>query len=111
VNLRVYCKRAIPGYAPAVRYKYAEKVIDVKQAVQASVKFAESTLGPERAQQMLVEEVERPEDRGNWVITLSLPVPLSLQVFGRKEDKEYKTFVVDAETGEVKSMKIRQLAA
>ncbi|MGA3025152.1 MAG: hypothetical protein ABSF98_10300 [Bryobacteraceae bacterium] len=81
-------------------------MIDVKQAVQASVRFAESILGPERAQQMLVEEVEYAEDRVSWVITLSLPAG-GLQVFG----KEYKTFVVDAETGEVRSMKIRQLAA
>jgi hypothetical protein len=55
---------------------------------------------------MLVEEVEYAEDRVSWVITLSLPAG-GLQVFG----KEYKTFVVDAETGEVRSMKIRQLAA
>ncbi|MGA2182044.1 MAG: hypothetical protein ABSH47_03380 [Bryobacteraceae bacterium] len=83
-------------------------MIDVKQAVQASARFAESILGPERAQQMLVEEVERPEDRGSWVITLSLPASGLAIIRG---EKEYKTFVVDGETGEVLSMKIRQLAA
>lgn len=88
-------------------------MIDIKQAVQASVKFAESILGPERAQQMLVEEVEGSniDGRQAWVITLSLPSndlgPLaSLTSLAR----EYKRFAVDKETGEVLSMRIRQLA-
>ncbi len=68
-----------------------------------------------------LEEVELSEDKHSWLITLSYDLPLknrsqleellsspisSKKVFFRRE---YKLFKVNSETGEVESMKIRQV--
>ena len=60
------------------------------------------------ASDILLEEVERDKEGPNdvWLITLSVPGRAGLSVLGR----DYKRFVVRGDTGEVVSMKIRELA-
>jgi hypothetical protein len=63
-----------------------------------------------------VEEVEKSSDDRQWSITLSYlrkPSSLSQMIGGSSLPKErvYKDFNVDAETGEVRSMRIRQIHA
>ncbi len=85
-------------------------MIPVQEAVKKAVAFAEDMLEPSRTASILLEEVESAAFRGKdaWEITLSLrdPNPLSFAA-----NRQYKTFTIDAETGEVLSMKIRQLSS
>lgn len=52
----------------------------------------------------VIEETELSDDERYWFITLSY---LMASTFGIRQ-KEYKVFKVDAYTGEVRSMKIRE---
>jgi hypothetical protein len=55
-----------------------------------------------------IEEAELSEDERYWLITLSYYVTgAGLEAMLRR--KEYKLFRVDASTGEVRSMKIREV--
>lgn len=106
-------------------------MVSVKQAVESAAAFAASTLGPERTAGLQLEEVElgKHADRDAWQITLSMMRPnpftadLPRSLAGAAADslrslagaspyapRDYKTFFVDRETGEVLSMKIRELA-
>jgi hypothetical protein len=93
-------------------------MVDLKDAVTNAVAFARSVLERDRVKDLLVEEVERSTKAGRdiWLITLSLPKTgnelraLFSPLNNRQTDREYKTFAVDAETGEVLSMKIRDLS-
>jgi hypothetical protein len=61
----------------------------------------------------LIEEVEFNADRHHWLITLSFPVksePQSLSnLLQPKIERKYKIFEINAENGNVESMKIRTL--
>jgi hypothetical protein len=63
-------------------------------------------------QDIRLEEVELTDDKDYWLITLGYDLPdkfkgaLGLEVFRR----EYKLFRVNAQTGEVESMKIRSVS-
>ena len=94
-------------------------MVSVKEAVAKAIEFAVSVLGPDRTSDLRLEEVEKTKLNGDdsWSITLSMLEPqtttieLSEQltrVFG-KGPREYKTFTVDSQTGNVLSMKIREL--
>ena len=60
-----------------------------------------------------LEEVELTDDKNYWLITLGYELPdkfkgvLGLQEFRR----EYKLFRINAQTGEVESMKIRSVSS
>ncbi len=84
-------------------------MIPVKQAVAHAVDYAQEMLG-DRAQGVLLEEVESAGTSGNetWLITLSMPRRDVFAAFSTA--REYKTFAVSKDTGEVISMKMRQLA-
>ena len=94
-------------------------MVTVKDAVGMAIEFAQSVLGSSRTVDLRLEEVESIKVNGDdaWSITLSMPEPqtvsnLSTQLaaaFG-KGPREYKTFTVNAATGQVLSMKIRELA-
>jgi hypothetical protein len=84
-------------------------MITVKQAVTNAINFAQGILEPGRTSYMRLEEVDRGEVDGKdvWLITFSMEAVTNLVgLMGR----DYKTFTVDGETGEVLSMRIRQLA-
>lgn len=81
---------------------------DIKTAVNNARKFL-SDLFPERAKDILLEEVE--QSGGNWRVTLSFP-GRELSLFGNaipNQRREYKTVELDGATGEPKSVRIRVL--
>jgi hypothetical protein len=79
-------------------------MISVKDAAQRAAEFARVTL-EHRADDLQLEEVEIDQVMSRWHITLSMS---SLPAWGTA--RKYKTFTVDGNTGEVLSMKIRELA-
>ena len=92
--------------------------IDVRAAVKATLiyfKLLQDLMGGE-TKNLRLEEVELSEDEKFWFITLGYNVsnsvtnhPLETLGVGIVENREYKIFKVNAETGEVESMKIRKL--
>lgn len=92
-------------------------MIEVKEAVKVAKAAANDFLGQETAlQNLMLEEVELSPDSKTWAITLGyndtnpnkyerLGATLAAQVQARK----YKTFIIDSETGEFRSMKIREV--
>ena len=94
--------------------------IDVRSAVIAAKKYFEDIqdMIGNSINDILLEEVELSENKMLWYVTLGfnrpvtkterslIPEAISLNT---KYDREYKIFAVDAETGEVKSMKIREV--
>jgi hypothetical protein len=93
--------------------------IDARGAVITAKKYFEDLqeLIGNTFQDTLLEELELSEDKKFWLITLGFnrPVPrtknpLLPEITSSPEYKrEYKLFKVDSETGEVKSMKIREV--
>lgn len=86
-------------------------MINVKQAVAASVEFLASI--DNEAQDVLVEEVEYSHGIEAWLITLSFTYPnkKSNPLSALAGDiRKYKIFRIDPEKGDVISMKIRELA-
>jgi hypothetical protein len=92
-------------------------VVSIKEATGSAIAFAREALGPERTTGIRLEEVESTIVDGEdaWLITLSMAIPAAhvgdaiADVLG-KGKREYKSFTVLKRDGEVKSMKIRELA-
>jgi hypothetical protein len=86
-------------------------MIPITEAVQKAVAFAEDVLEPTRTAAILLEEVGSKSLNGDdvWLITLSLPDPDRPMSLGGR--RQYKTFTVHGQTGEVLSMKIRELSS
>ena len=86
-------------------------MISVKQATDNSVNFLKTI--DSSVEDILIEEVEFDTINQEWLITLSFSHLISTRnlssVFNEKT--KYKIFKVDSTTGEVLSMKIRQLSA
>ncbi len=98
-------------------------MIDVRKAVIAaqdyfnSVQDLMSQNGPLDIQDLRLEEVELSEDKKYWFVTIgyNLPKPamrnpLIVELVKTKEwERNYKIFKINSETGEVESMKIREV--
>jgi hypothetical protein len=87
-------------------------MVTIQEAAEKAVAFAQESLGPERSKAMQLEEIESANEGGTdvWRITLSLPDAYptnALEAIGMR--RQYKTFAVAKSTGEVLSMKIREL--
>ena len=93
----------------------------IKEAVDHASRFAQGVLGPERTAGLQLEEVESTNAGGEdaWLITLSMiaspnppisSVSAALNAFAEPK-RDYKIFTVLKKTGEVTSMKLRELAA
>jgi hypothetical protein len=84
--------------------------IDVGAAVQAAVRFLGSINEAHPPEEVAVEEIEFSEEDWKWRITLGYyPSGYSMAAFsGRKFDRQYRVITVDARTGEVLSMKMRE---
>jgi hypothetical protein len=88
-------------------------MVDVTQAVQIARDYAVGILGRPDAS---LEEIERESyrDREVWKITLGFSWGTYLDA-GRAalglSSKEYKSFLIDAETGEPLAMRIREFTA
>jgi len=87
-------------------------MLDVKEATQIALSYFEDLYGEDTFSNVLLEEVERDEEDGTsyWYITIGFTEkkpggPMGPLVPNRR----YKRFKVDADTGEVLSMKIRSV--
>ena len=82
----------------------------IKEATQNAMAFARDSLGEERTRGLQLEEIESATGDGIdvWRITLSMPDLSGLGAFGGRRD--YKGFTVVKSTGEVPSMRIRELS-
>jgi len=99
--------------------------VQLKQAVANAIDFASGVLG-DRARAVQLEEVESVDNNGAsvWLITLSMinqepsltqdaslaaALNATYEALQRRR-RDYKTFTVRKETGEVTAMKIREFA-
>jgi hypothetical protein len=83
-------------------------MIGVKEAVTAAIRFAADVYGEGR--EPTLEEVEPSSDERYWLITLGFADntnPFAV-IAGGRVNRKYKVFKVDAESGAVISMKIRE---
>lgn len=88
-------------------------MVSVKQAVENAAAFARSILEPDRVVDLRLEEVETGNLEGEeaWVITLSArDSEKGLTEFLPPGPRVYKRFFVSKESGQVLSMKIREMA-
>jgi hypothetical protein len=87
-------------------------MVDIKQAAQAASNFIIGLYSDQTISDMRLEEVELSEDERYWLITLSFSSPVTSNVLGFPVvgRRQYKILKVDRESGEVLSMKIRELA-
>jgi len=87
--------------------------VPLKQAVANALEFAEGLLG-NRAADVRLEEVESIDSNGAsaWLITLSMNDPPRTDALGSalRRHRDYKTFTVLKDTGDVTAMKIREFA-
>ena len=87
--------------------------INVARAVYAAKNYLNSlqSILEYKIQDLRLEEVELSEDRKYWLITLGFIANTTgeEESFFSKKEREYKVFKVNAETGKVESMKIREL--
>jgi hypothetical protein len=82
-------------------------MIGVKEAVSAATGFAREVYGGDLG--FTLEEVEPSPDERYWLITLGFvdnANPFAV-IAGGRVNRDYKVFKVDAESGEVISMKLR----
>jgi hypothetical protein len=89
-------------------------MINVKNAVNCAVHYFEDIqdLIGNKIENLRLEEAELSNDRQTWLITLGFDVPIhrnSLLQGSTTYQREYKLFRVDAKTGEVEAMKIREV--
>ncbi|HEX6746841.1 MAG TPA: hypothetical protein VF092_06050 [Longimicrobium sp.] len=90
-------------------------MIDVKQAVRSAEDYARELFDEADLRHLRLEEVEMSEDGRQWKVTLGWVEPAvakpGLMINGtlRRLPRVYKLFEVDAETGTVSAMKIREL--
>ncbi|GGA20550.1 hypothetical protein [Okeania sp. KiyG1] len=87
--------------------------IDVRAAVSAANKYLQSlqSILEYKIEDLRLEEVEFSEDRKYWLITLGFIANTTgeEESFFSKKERDYKVFKVNAETGKVEAMKIREL--
>ena len=96
-----------------------KSTITVRQAVARAMAAAKEFYTGKEMIDLTLEEVETSDDGTQWLITLGFYLPskkpassldeVFRQVKGTTYEKKYKLFKVDAATGEVGSMKIRNV--
>ena len=92
-------------------------MIEVKDAVLSAKKAAKDFLSEDvQLDDLLLEEVEFDEPENTWLITLGFNVVnrnamrgIGAALAGVQYIMKYKTFSIDADTGRVKAMKIRDI--
>jgi len=80
--------------------------MSVKDAAKKAVEYFTELYGTQFGH-VLVEEVERAGSF--WHITLGYDLPSILPQFSGQGPRGFKAFKIDADTGEVVSMKIREV--
>jgi hypothetical protein len=96
-------------------------MVDVRSAVSAARDYLQQLTdllldSDKTIKGLRLEETELSENKQYWLITLGFDLPVDahrdpLQSIGmnKKYGREYRIFKIDAQTGEVQSMKIREL--
>ena len=87
-------------------------MLEVKEAVKVATEYIQALFVEKQIPELRLEEVELSEDKKHWEVTLSFVVrePTAYLSLGdAARSREYKVFKVDAESGQVQSMKIRKV--
>jgi hypothetical protein len=85
-------------------------MLDVKEAAQRASQYFASLYADQGVLNVQLEEVELADEGQFWLITLSYPGDSPNNPFlNTIPHRKYKVFKIDAKTGEVKSMKIRNV--
>ncbi len=84
-------------------------MIDVRQASEAALSHLKSLYPSYDLGNVLLEEAELTDDEKFWLITLSFRAPgkSASDFFG--EPRDLKIIKISADTGDLKSMKIRKV--
>ncbi len=85
-------------------------MLDVREAAKRASEYFAALYSNDNPAKLRLEEVELIEDGQFWLITLSYPRAGLGELFGTDGPREYKVFKIQADTGEVKSMKIRKVS-
>jgi hypothetical protein len=81
--------------------------LNVKDAVKKAAEYF-TDLYQSQFGNVLVEEIE--QDGNEWLITLGYDIPGDIRsVLAGKPVRHFKLFRINGDTGEVKSMKIREV--
>jgi len=86
-----------------------QSIVDVKTAVYAAYQYLRSlqeVMGG-TLYNLRLEEVELSEDRDFWLVTVGFDRAEFPAIM--TEDRNYKIFKVNSQTGEVEAMKIRAI--
>ena len=86
-------------------------MVDAKEAVKRAIAYLQGLNAPATVNDLELEEVEKSDDGKYWLITLSYSgVPGGLaSLTGEPRELKSKQFKIRVQTGEVLSMKIRQV--
>lgn len=94
-------------------------MVNIKEAIVKAMEYFDLIYDDKKYSDLQLEEVELSEDSSYWLITLGYRVPLSPKSHGISlleqamaptiYNKEYKILKIKSDTGDVVSMKIRQL--
>lgn len=82
-------------------------MLSVKEAAAKAVAYFKDVYG-EQFGHILLEEVEHAD--GYWYITLGYDLPSAVAQYGGRGPRGFKIFKIDDASGEVLSMKIREVA-
>jgi hypothetical protein len=92
-------------------------MVDVKLAVARAMDYLKEMYQTEEFKDILLEEVDRSEDDKSWNVTIGFTRrqestsggPMATLI-GQSEEfkREYKVFQIDAETGQLRSMRSRK---
>ena len=88
-------------------------MIDVKEAARSAAEYFAGLFPDQGYSEVLLEEVELSEDEKYWLITLSYALPRpGGEGFAAliPRQRRYKQFKIDAQTGKVQAMTIRNVA-
>ncbi|MGK0618578.1 hypothetical protein [Meiothermus cerbereus] len=87
-------------------------MLEVKEAVKIATEYIQTLFSEKQIPELRLEEVELTPDNQFWEVTLSFVVrePTAYLSLGdAARTREYKIFRINAETGQVQSMKIRKV--
>jgi len=87
-----------------------EATIEVHEAIRSATKTLQALYEGRELHNLLLEEVEMAEDESEWIVTLGFDAPdSSAPSILPSMKRHYKLFHINAESGKVKSMKIRTI--
>jgi hypothetical protein len=91
-------------------------MIPVQSAVLSARQFMDQVYTPEEIKQLRIEEIYSSEDGKKWFVTVSWVEPATKQIGGfaglanatiEPVPRVYKVFMINADNGQVVSMKMR----